>query len=63
MNTTVVRFDAPFRVLLLGGVIFVASFGCIGLAAAAQEAARADASLVSVPDTPAGDRGAQLSSR
>jgi hypothetical protein len=48
MKSTPVRFDAPFWVLLLGGVILVGSFGCIGLAAAAQDAARADACLVRV---------------
>jgi hypothetical protein len=40
------RFDAPFRVALLSGVLFVGAFGCLGLAAAAQTAARSDDAVV-----------------
>jgi hypothetical protein len=48
MKSKPVRFDAPFWVLLIGGVILVGATGCIGLAAAAQDAARDDACLVRV---------------
>lgn len=46
-----VRFDAPFWVALLAGVILVGSVACIGLAAAAQNAARSDAEIVSLGET------------
>ncbi len=45
------QFDAPFWVALLAGVIVVGSLGCLGLAAAAQDAARSDTGIVSVGDT------------
>lgn len=48
MNTTTVRFDAPFWAALLAGAILVGSLGFFGLAAAAQGAARADTVIVSV---------------
>ena len=46
-----VRFDAPFWVALLASVILVGSVACIGLAAAAQNAAKSDAEIVSLGDT------------
>jgi uncharacterized membrane protein len=46
-----VRFDAPFWVALLAGVILVGSIACIGIAAAAQNAAKSDAEIVSLGDT------------
>jgi hypothetical protein len=48
MSAKVTRFDAPFWVALLAGVIFVGSVGCLGLAAAAQNAARNSTAIVSV---------------
>jgi hypothetical protein len=51
MRNSVVRFDAPFWIVLLAATIFVGSVGCIGLAAAAQDAAKGDMSLVSIGDT------------
>lgn len=51
MNTKVVRFDAPFWVALLAGVILVSSLGCLGLAAAAQSAAKSDTVIMTVDDT------------
>jgi hypothetical protein len=51
MKITAVRFDAPFWVALLAGVILIASVSFIGLAAAAQNAARSDSAVVSVGDT------------
>jgi hypothetical protein len=45
------RFDAPFWVLLVTAAIFVGSLGCLGLAAAAQDAAKADAPLVVANDS------------
>lgn len=51
MNKRVVRFDAPFWVALLTGVILVGSVACIGLAAAAQEAVRSDIAVVSIGDS------------
>lgn len=46
-----VHFDAPFWVALLAGVILVGSIACIGIAAAAQNAAKSDADIVSLGDT------------
>lgn len=51
MRTNVVRFDAPFWVALLAAVIFVGSLGCLGLAAAAQGAARGNTAIVTVDDS------------
>ena len=51
MTTTNVRFDAPFWAAVLAAVILVGSMGCIGLAAAAQDAARGSSSLVTVDDS------------
>jgi hypothetical protein len=51
MKKKVVRFDAPFWIALLAGVILVGSVACIGLAAAAQDAARSDIEVVSIGDT------------
>jgi hypothetical protein len=51
MKTTVVRFDAPFWVALLAGVILVGSLGCFAIAAAAQDAARSDNLVVSIGET------------
>ena len=51
MRATKVRFDAPFWVTLLALVILVGSVGCIGLAAAAQDAAKSDNALVIVDDS------------
>ena len=51
MRITAVRFDAPFWVALLAGVIFVGSVSFIGLAAAAQSAAKSDTAVVSVDET------------
>jgi hypothetical protein len=51
MDTNVGRFDAPFWVALLAGVIFVASLGCLGLAAAAQSAAVSEAGIVTMDDS------------
>jgi hypothetical protein len=48
MRATNVRFDAPFWVAVLAVVILVGSFGCIGLAAAAQDAAKSNSVLVIV---------------
>jgi hypothetical protein len=48
MNASVVRFDAPFWVALLAGVILVGSMGFIALAAAAQGQAKTTAALVYV---------------
>jgi len=46
-----VRFDAPFWVAVIAGVILVGSVACIGLAAAAQNAATSDTDIVSLGDT------------
>jgi len=51
MRITAVRFDAPFWVALLAAVIFVGSVSFIGLAAAAQNAAKSDTAVVSVGET------------
>lgn len=51
MKISAVRFDAPFWAALLAGVIFVGSVSFIGLAAAAQNAAKSDIVLVSVDET------------
>jgi hypothetical protein len=51
MQVAVVRFDAPFWVALLAGVILVGSAGLFSLAAAAQDAAKSDAALVTVDDS------------
>jgi hypothetical protein len=51
MRAKPIRFDAPFWAALLALVILVGSFGCIGLAAAAQGAAAGDAALVIVEDS------------
>jgi hypothetical protein len=51
MRNSAVRFDAPFWVALLAGVILVSSASFIGLAAAAQNAAKSDTSVVSVDET------------
>jgi hypothetical protein len=51
MDNNVGRFDAPFWVALLAGAIFVGSLGCLGLAAAAQDAARSNAVIVAVEDS------------
>lgn len=51
MRATKVRFDAPFWVALLALVILVGSVGFIGLAAAAQDAAKSDTALVIVNDS------------
>ena len=51
MSTTIVRFDAPFWMALLAGVILVGCIGCLGIAAAAQNAAKSDVELVSLEDS------------
>jgi hypothetical protein len=51
MKFTAVRFDAPFWVALLAGVILIGSVSFISLAAAAQSAAKSDTTVVSVGDT------------
>ncbi len=51
MKTTGLRFDAPFWIALLAGVIFMGAAGFIGLAAVAQDAAKSDTAVVSVDDT------------
>lgn len=51
MKKSDVRFDAPFWGVLLAGVFLVCSVGCIGLAAAAQDAAKSDAVLVSLGES------------
>jgi len=51
MRATNVRFDAPFWAALLAVVILAGSLGCIGLAAAAQDAAKGDSMLVTVDDS------------
>ena len=51
MNATVVRFDAPFWVALLAGVILVGSMGFIALAAAAQGQAKTTTALVHVDNS------------
>ncbi len=51
MRSTNVRFDAPFWAALLALVILVGSVGCIGLAAAAQDAAKSSAMLVTMDDS------------
>ena len=51
MKISAVRFDAPFWVALLAGVILVGSISFIGLAAAAQDAAKSDTAVVSVDET------------
>jgi hypothetical protein len=51
MRVGVGRFDAPFWVVLLAGVILVGSAGFLGLAAAAQDAAKSDGLLVFVGQT------------
>ena len=43
-----IRFDAPFWAALVALVILVGSAGCIGLAAAAQDASKCDMALVTV---------------
>jgi hypothetical protein len=42
------RFDAPFWLLLVSGIVFVGALGCLGLAAAAETASRADVSVLAV---------------
>ena len=51
MKFSSIRFDAPFWAALLAGVIFIGSVSFIGIAAAAQNAAKSDSVLVSVGDT------------
>lgn len=51
MRATNVCFDAPFWAALLAVVILVGSVGCIGLAVAAQNAAKGDNALVTVDDS------------
>jgi hypothetical protein len=51
MKKSVVRFDAPFWVLLVATTIFIGSLGCIGLAAAAQNAAKDETTVVFVGPT------------
>jgi hypothetical protein len=51
MRSDVVRFDAPFWVVLVAAAIFVGSLGCLGLAAAAQDAAKTDAPLIVANDS------------
>lgn len=51
MKKSDVRFDAPFWGVLLASVILVGSVSCIGLAAAAQNAAKSDTVLVSFEDS------------
>ncbi len=51
MNTASTRFDAPFWIALLACVILTGALSFIGLAAAAQGAARSDIAVVSVGDT------------
>jgi hypothetical protein len=51
MRTTMIRFDAPFWVAVVAVLILVGSFGCIGLAAAAQDAAKTHSALVTVDDS------------
>jgi hypothetical protein len=51
MQFSSVRIDAPFWVALLAGVIFIGSVSFIGLAAAAQNAAKRDSVVVSVGDS------------
>lgn len=51
MKASVVRFDAPFWVALLAGVVLVGSLGFIALAAAAQDAAKGTTALLVVGDT------------
>lgn len=51
MKISSVRFDAPFWVALLVGVILLGSVSFIGLAAAAQSAAKSDSTVVSVDET------------
>ena len=46
-----VGIDAPFWVALLACLILVGSAACIGLAAAAQNAVKSDAEIVSLGDT------------
>ncbi len=51
MRANPIRFDAPFWAALLVAVILMGSVGFIGLAAAAQDAARTNAALVTVDDS------------
>ena len=51
MRDTTFRFDAPFWAALLAVVILAGSLGCIGVAAAAQDAAKGDNALVTVDDS------------
>jgi len=46
------RFDGPFWAALIAGILLVGSFGCIGLAAAAQSASVLDAPVLAVGDAP-----------
>lgn len=51
MKPNVTRFDAPFWVALLAGVILVGSLGCISLAAAAQDAQSSDSAFLTTDDS------------
>lgn len=51
MKITAVRFDAPFWIALLAGVVLTGAASFIGLAAVAQDAAKSDSVVVSVGDT------------
>ena len=51
MKSRTSRFDAPFWVALVAGLVLVGSLGFLGLAAAAQDAARSEAPPLATPDT------------
>ena len=51
MKHSAVRFDAPFWVVLFAATIFMGSLGCIGLAAAAQDAAKDATTVVFIGPT------------
>ncbi len=51
MNTKLVHFDAPFWVGLLATAILLGCVGCLGVAAAAQNASKGEAGIVSMDDS------------
>ncbi len=51
MNSRPSRFDAPFWVAMVAGLVLVGSLGFLGLAAAAQDAAKGDSPPISLDDS------------
>ncbi|MBS2019498.1 MAG: hypothetical protein JST00_41940 [Deltaproteobacteria bacterium] len=51
MNERTSRFDAPFWMILMGGLVLVGSLGFLGLAVAAQDASRSEVPPLAVGDS------------